>query len=179
MRDQALAAMLRHVLAIERAKVNSGPELGVSNPEFIWVAEVPGLVQPVVARLEPGLLGRLSESTHVVYLAGLEPEIATGDMAVQLIARGQLTEEVEAGEAMLTQPEGTVLVVGDEIEIGIGGEVRRVVAVGSGGVALDRPLEEAHELGSRVAVRQRYEVLGVEDEGGQGHHRKVHVRRVE
>lgn len=180
MGDAAWAVLLGHDLSIERAVVASGPELGVANPEYEPVTEVKGLVQPLGATARAGLLGLYPESTHVVYVEGSEPEVTAGDLVVRLSAEGALAEATEAGAELIAALCGVTLVAGDEVEIGEGDqrEVRRVVDVAEEGVELDRPLAGAHEAGSRVALRQRYEVLGAEDEAGRGHHWRVVVRRV-
>lgn len=175
-----MVALLAHDLGLERATVASGPELGVANPEYVPVASVRGLVQPISTMARAGLLGLYPEGSHVVYLAGVVPEIAVGDLVVRRFAQGTLAEALEVGDQVI-QVSGTLSpMAGDEIEIGESAarEVRRVTGGSEAGFVLDRPVEAAHEEGSAVALRQRYEVLGVEDEAGQGHHRRVVVRRV-
>ncbi|NPV46502.1 MAG: hypothetical protein HPY69_06075 [Armatimonadetes bacterium] len=178
--DVALAALLEHDLGIERATVASGPELGVANPEYVLVASVKGLVQPAGATARSGLLGLYPESSHVVYLAGVVPEVAVGDLVVRRAAQGVLAEPLEVADQVIQVSGALSLLAGDEIEIGEGAgrEVRRVAEWSGEGFLLERPVEVAHAEGSPVALRQRYEVLGVEDEAGLGHHRRVVVRRL-
>ena len=99
---------------------------------------------------------------------------------MRLEAEGELADDLEAGAALIAALDGVAPVAGDEIGIGEGDEreVRRVAEVAEAGVELELAVELAHAAGSQVALRRRYEVLAVEDEAGQGHHRRVVVRRM-
>ena len=136
------------------------------------------LVQPWTAGAADGLMGRLPESTHVAYLAVAAAQV--GDVLVRAVARTALAEDAEVGEDGIEVEETSGIEAGSRIEIGEGSTCERRVAlrVEDTSVRLATKLWQEHEAQEQVATTLRYEVLGVEDEAGQGHHQRVAVREV-
>lgn len=64
-----LGELLRTEVRIERAEVRIAQGLDVMSPVYQIVPETwRGLVQPLSGGIREGLLGKLTEATHIVYL---------------------------------------------------------------------------------------------------------------
>lgn len=177
MKDRNFEMLAQDETLLGQAEVAAGLELQVAAPSFRWVASVKAMVQPVRAGSSAGLLGRFPESTHVAYLAQAEG-LQTGDELVRVHGRTQLLEAAARGAQELKVADASGLVAGADLGLGEGltQEVQRVAAVEGDTVQLAGALREVQGEGTQVAGLQRFEVLGVEDESGRGHHVRVVLR---
>ncbi|MEN6304620.1 MAG: hypothetical protein ABFD96_17955 [Armatimonadia bacterium] len=170
--DVNLAGLLRHEVWIERPEVRMvagdvAVARGVRQEGLVRV-----LVRPLDARETAGLLGRLEEARYAVYMTAAE-DVAEGDVLAQRVWVTRLAEAAAEGTRELRVEEALAR-PGEEIEVG--GESGVLAGVVDEVVSLAEGLEERHEAGCEVVGVRRFEVLGVEDEGGQGHHWRVLVR---
>lgn len=170
--DLNLVGLLRHEVWIERPEVRMvAGDVAVAR-SVRQAGLVRARIRPLEAQETAGLLGRLEEAQYAVYLAG-EEALAEGDVLVQRVWVTRLAEEVAQGARELRVEEAMAR-PGEELEVG---EQHGIVAGVLGAVVrLAESLASAHEAGCEVVGVRRFEVLGVEDEGGQGHHRRALVR---
>ena len=174
--DANLRQMLQQTAYVDRAEIGTS-RLDPLSPEWVrQTGPLPALVQPLRGDLAATVAGKLPDATHVAYLeAG--PKIVPGDGLVVESLVGELTEEADVGASQITVTEEE-WGPGDLVEIGEEAVLERFVVE-----ATDRPVLELagtlalyHGTHERVAAVLRYEVLAVEDEGGQGHHLRVVLR---
>ena len=174
--DANLRQMLQQTAYVDRAEVGVNG-MDPLSPEYARQSgPLPALVQPLRGDLAATVAGKLPEATHVVYLqAG--PTIVAGDLLTVELLNGKLVAEADIGASEISVTEET-WGPGDTVEIGEEVMLERFLVEGAeaGVLELNEALEMYHPVGERVAAVRQYEVLVVEDEGGQGHHLRVVVR---
>jgi hypothetical protein len=176
MADINLRQMLRHTVYVDRAEMGMSG-LNPLSPQYVRQSgPLPALIQPLRGDLAATVAGRLLEATHVAYLA-TGPTILAGDFVTQELLVGQLTGSAAAGATRVGVTE-EAWGPGDLVEVGPESALERLAVrtTETGWLDLEAALAEAHLAGERVAAVRQYEVLAVEDEGGQGHHLRVVMR---
>ena len=111
---------------------------------------------------------------------GESAALLLGDLLTEAKVVDKLQAGVAAGATQVTVTDG-LLQSGDRMEVGLGecSELNSVVAVEGQVVTLGTALRAAHSAAEPVTAVVVYEVLGVEDQAGAGHHLKLAVRRQE
>ena len=179
MADQPFGSMLVHDLALKRPRVDVDSVGDPKTAEYEMVAEhVRGRVMPLSGADWVGVLGRYPEGTHRVFL---EPIEARANYRVERCIRTTaLAAEVAAGESVLALASATGLHVGDLVEVGAGEEASRATIIVLEGVIanIEPPLAASAAEGDPVRSLAVYDVLGVEDEAGAGHHLRLVAREV-
>ena len=179
MSDAVFRSLLVHQAQVERPSVGLDEEGAPATPVYRTLAS------GVVCRLEglragssDGLLGRLAEATHVLYLEPMDLRVA--DRVVMRPVQSQLVAEASAGTAEIELSSTKGMWAGAEIEVGSGANAElNMIAEVSGSLArLRDALVTTHEAGEVVSVVRRYEVLSVQDETGVGHHLRAVVKEL-
>ena len=177
MRDGSFLTLLRDVVSIRRPQVTV-TALGTPRaPRYVPVTEdVPCRLQPLAANRAGTVLGQTEHATHAGYL---EPaDVRAGDLLVERVVRFELAEDVEAGSKGFVVSDEAGLARGLKVELGAGeGSELHLVTDGIGGsVTVADAVSGDHPAGDPVYVVAVYEVCGVKDEAGQGHHLRLDLR---
>ncbi|MCE5216933.1 hypothetical protein LLH03_07855 [bacterium] len=179
MSDPCLLALMRDVVSIRRPRVaQTGLGEVLTGVYELAATAVPCALQPRGAKAAETLVGRLEGATHACYL---EPcDVQVGDLLTEAKVGDTLQVAVVAGQTQVTVAVG-LLQSGDRVEVGLGecSELNSVVAVDGQQVTLGTALRAAHSVAEPVTAVVVYEVLGVEDQAGAGHHLRLAVRRQE
>jgi predicted RecA/RadA family phage recombinase len=168
--DATLEDLLTATAMIARPRVELDADGGPRTPVYEATGESARVrITPARSASRDGLLGRVEDVTHVIYT---EPaDIRMGDRLVTRPRAAALSEDVEAGVTVLPVDATEEIRDGETVEIGA--EERLVVAVTEESVTVASALAGGYEEGEAVRVVVRYEVLGVEDAGGMGHHLRL------
>ena len=126
-------------------------------------------ITPAHCGSEDDLLGRTEEVEHVIY--AMPADIRMGDRLVVRPVTTTLTEDVDADATALPVSSTAGVVDGQRVEVG--DEELTVTAVSAEAVTVTPGVAEGYNEGEAVSVVVRYEVLGVEDAAGVGHHLRV------
>lgn len=179
MSDPCLLALMRDVVSVRRPRVSQrGLGEVLTGVYELAASAVPCALQPRGPRPAETLVGGLEGATHACYL---EPgDVRAGDLLTEAKVVDKLQAGVAAGATQVTVTDG-LLQSGDRMEVGLGecSELNSVVAVEGQVVTLGTALRAAHSAAEPVTAVVVYEVLGVEDQAGAGHHLKLAVRRQE
>jgi len=140
-------------------------------------ALAPLRLRPVRVSLDAGLLGKYPQATAVAYL---RPGSARAlDRLGVVCAQTSLVEDAVPGALTLTLAATEGIEEGSVLHLREAGKFAEalVAAVGEASVTLTAPLSEGFAEGAAVEVVEPYEVLGAEDEAGEGHHLRVAIRK--
>jgi len=133
-------------------------------------------LRPARVALDSTLLGRFPQVDCVAYV---EPgEVRAGDRLAVVEASTALTEAAEAGATAVVVADSLGLAPGMRLHLRDGEALGEVVAAGVVGstVTLREALSASFSAGTRVETVRSYQVLGAEDEGGEGHHLRLALR---
>ena len=179
MSDKVFRGLLIHEAEILRPTVELDPDGVPKTPTFQT------LVPAAACRLTPAravssdeLLGRTGDASHVLYLEPMDVRVA--DRITIRPVRTSLSEDAPQGSTELKVTESTGLAAGNKIEVGCGdaAEVHMIASVSGKTIILREQLEQEHLSGEAVSMPRHYEVLGVTDEGGAGHHLRAVVKEL-
>lgn len=179
MRDECFAGLLDDMARILRPEVSL---TGRGSPRSAVYRQVEGEVacamQPVAGTLRETVIGRLERATHVAYMK--PRDVRAGDVLAECLAQGSLAEGAGQGDGVIMVGEGMEVSRGDRLVVGEGEEAELVVAVTVSGaeIGLMAPLSRGHEGDDAVTKVRGYEVVGVRDEAGVGHHLRVSLREL-
>lgn len=177
MRDACFVQLLHDVVCIWRPQVEVTRELGVRTPVYRLVAEaIPCMIQPASCRVLETVAGRVEQVTHTAYL---EPvDLRPGDLLVERTSTATLAEAAHPGDEVVRVVGGSWVAVGDRLQIGAGetSELSLALSVDGGVIGIGAPLAAPHGQDEPVYRVVSYEVLGVADEAGAGHHLRVELR---
>jgi hypothetical protein len=170
MADATFEALLTEIAQIARPVVLLDADGGPATPIYEPTGEsVRVRIAPARAGSRDGLLGRTEEATHVIYAAPADLRVA--DRLIVRPVVTSLSADVEAGASVLPVTATEGLRDGQRVEIG--GEELTVAAVGAGEIRVTPAVTSDYEAGEALSVVVRYEVLGVADEAGAGHHLRL------
>jgi hypothetical protein len=177
MNDYLFAEVLNRQGSVSRAAVTV--EAGGLAREAVYglvQAAAPLRLRPVRGGLDDGLLGLWPSAGAVAYLAA--GTLRARDRLGVVRAIEELAEDAEAGAVTLALGAGHGIVAGDRLHLRGGGRWAEVLVAGAEAeaVTLDLPLGEAWAKGAQVETVVAYEVLGVEDPAGAGHHQRAVLR---
>lgn len=177
---KGFTALLHHDVFIDRLKTAGNGNGPTGSPAFDRLAQLHhALIQPLRAQMLQGPAGRYPQATHRAYIHhGL---VGAGDRLVRIMERTTLAEEALAdAQAIVVEGAGQHATPGARVEIGEGEQVeQRIIQSREGdSLGLNQPTAHGYPSGTPVAVVAHYEVQGVEDEGGQGHHDRLAVREI-
>ncbi len=177
MTDGCFVALLRDVVCVRKPRVVLSSTGSPQTPVYALEAEdVPCCLQPAGSKTRDTLIGEIEGATHVAYLEPLD--VSVGDLVVERVLADVLTEPVSAGDVSLAVavPEGFSR--GDRLEIGDGvdSELGMAGTVSEDGIALCEPLTAGHDEDEGVYSVAAYEVVGVRDEAGCGHHLRADLK---
>ncbi|MGI5820362.1 MAG: hypothetical protein ACOX9R_19920 [Armatimonadota bacterium] len=168
--DATFRGLLLATAEITRPDVTLDAEGGPRTPTYHPTgASARVRITPARAGSEDGLLGRMEEVTHVIY--AMPADIRIGDRLVTRPVTTALSEDVEAGETEL--PVACTDGIRDGGRVRVGGDELTVMSVTAGAVVVRPGVAIACEEGEAVSVVERYEVLGVKDAAGMGHHLRL------
>lgn len=168
--DATFSRLLTATAEITRPDVELDADGGPKTPAYHATGESARVrITPARAGSEDGLLGRTEEVTHVIYAP--PADIRMGDRLVTRPVTTVLTADVEAGETEL--PVARTAGIRDGQSVQIGAEEPTVMSVTAEAIVVTPGVASAHEEGEAVSVVERYEVLGVEDAAGMGHHLRL------
>lgn len=177
MGDGSFLTLLRDVVSVRRPQVDVSTLGSPRKPRYVLVTEdVPCTLQPVSSEYGETVIGQAEKATHVAYL---EPaDVRAGDLLVERVVRLELAEDVEPGSRVFRVSDEAGLVAGLRVELGAGvdSELRLVVSCDGDEAAVDGPMTTGHTAGEPVYVVSVYEVCGVRDEAGKGHHLRLDLR---
>ena len=179
MRDPGFAALLRDVVSVWRPEVSVSWEGDPRTPVYALVASgVPCALQPVSDSTRETLLGDIERATHVAYLQ--PTDLRAGDWLAEEAAGDVLAAPAAQGGRAVTVAHTGRVARGDRLCVGADSGAELVLAGDANGVtaSLATALRYAHAAGESVSVVVAYEVLGVRDEAGQGHHLRVDLRKL-
>lgn len=177
MADPCFEGLLRDVVSIRRPEVALSPGGSPRTPVYGFLTgDVPCSLQPVSSTFRDTLIGALERITHVAYLQ--PTDLRPGDLLVEHLMADALSEAASEGDQTVKVVGGTEFSVGDGLEVGggEGSELSLSTWISNGTIGLSTPLEFSHEAGSPVSSIVGYEVLGVWDEAGYGHHLRATLR---
>jgi hypothetical protein len=139
-------------------------------------AAVPLRVRPARATLDYGLLGKWPQATAVAYLRPGQAQAL--DRIGVVTGATALAESAEEGATEITVESAMGIGAGARLHLREGAAFAEAVveAVEGESVTLREALETGFGAGASVETVVSYEVLGVEDEGGEGHHVRAAVR---
>ncbi len=168
--DSVFADLMTGTAEVARPTVELDGDGGPKTPTYDMTGQsVRVRVTPARSTSEDDLLGRMKDTTHVIYA---EPaDIRMGDRLVTRPVTTVLTEDVVAGDSVLRVRSTTGMRDGQTVVIG--GEEKTVLSVGAETLTVTPVMAGDRDEGEAVSVVVRYEVLGVEDAAGMGHHLRV------
>ena len=175
MADATFEALLTEIAQIARPVVLLDADGGPATPIYEPTGEsVRVRIAPARAGSRDGLLGRTEEATHVIYAAPADLRVA--DRLILRPVTTALSDDVEAGASVLPVAATEGLRDGQRVEIG--DEELTVASVGAAEIRVTPAVTRDYEAGEAVSVVVRYEALGVADEAGAGHHRRLTATEV-
>jgi hypothetical protein len=168
--DAAFEELLTTTAEIARPQVTVDGEGSPMTPVYAATGGSARVrIAPARSTSEDGLLGRTEDVTHVIWA---EPaDIRMGDRLVTRPLETELSEEVASGDVVLPVNRTEGLREGQTVEVDA--EQATVIAVGSNALTVDPGLADGYEAGTTVRLVVTYEVLGVEDVAGMGHHLRI------
>ncbi len=173
--DATFVALLDQTAQIARPVVELSGDGVPKTPTYEATGEcVPMRVTPGSGDSEDDLLGRVADATHVIYTTPADIRVA--DLLVTRPVTTALSDDVQAGDTALPVEDTDGIVDGQRVEIGQ--EELEVQTVGADAVTVTTGLEQGYEEEEPLSVIVRYEVLGVEDEAGAGHHLRIAAAKV-
>ncbi len=168
--DATFEALLTQTAQIARPSVELDGDGGPKTPTWELTGEsVRVRIAPARSGSEDGLLGRTEDVTHVIYARFADIRVA--DRLITRPVTTALSDDVEAGATEL--PVSATAGIRDGQRIEIGDEELTVVEVGSVAIGVTPGVASDYEQGAAVCVVVRYEVLGVADAAGAGHHLRL------
>ena len=176
MTDYLFDEMLNRRANVTRPTVEVDGDGLAREAQYQGVGSVALRVRPVRATLDAGLLGKWPRATAVAYLA---PGTARAlDRLAVVLAATALAEAAGEGDTSITVEDATGIEAGATLQISEGAGFCEAVAeaVDGAAVTLRDALETGFAAGASAEVVASYEVLGVEDQGGAGHHVWVGLR---
>ena len=181
MADRIFEALLIHKVRILRPQTGSRRDRNLRQPAYVPVypQAQKGRVMPLRVETEQTILGAFPGATHALFTGVLDirpqyrvrRELAMTKLVEPtqpgiLSAQLQTVSQVQPGQVLMLSFEGQT-------------EAVSVESVSGSVVTLRQALDKGFPAGADVEVLEEYEVLGVEDEGGAGHHLKSILRLVE
>jgi len=170
--DRTFAGLLTATAEVMRPTVELDAEGGPKTPVYEKTGQsVRVRITPARSSSEDDLLGRTEDVTHVVYA---EPaDIRVADRLVTRPVTTALNEDVDAGATVL--PVTSTAGIRDGQTVEIGGDEATVLEVETDALTVAPGVSVAYDEGEDVCVVERYQVQGVEDAAGMGHHLRVTV----
>ena len=176
--DSTFRQLLRHEVTLQRpvSGTTAGGNVTGVTYEDVYADAQPARIVPVRTLLSGGILGAFPEATHVLYCEPLD--LKAGYRVERELAATALAQAAQAGDEEIAVADDTGLQQGHVIELSAGEvtEAAEVRGVGDDLLALAGPLAHGFSVGTPVRAALRYDVLGVEDEAGAGHHLRVVLR---
>ena len=168
--DASFEALLTETAQIARPDVELDGDGGPKTPTWELTGEsVRVRIAPARSGSDDGLLGRTEDVTHVIYATPADIRVA--DRLITRPVTTALSDDVAAGATEL--PVSTTAGIRDGQRIEIGDEELTVTAVGTETIGVTPGAASDYEQGEAVCVVVRYEVLGVADAAGVGHHLRL------
>ncbi len=181
MNDLIFEGLLEDTVNLSRPEVEVENDLQVAAPTYqLLQAGLPARVRPTLADIDRGLLGRFPAATAVAYL--LVTDLQANDHLSQVVATTELTAEAQGGADTLTVTSTAGFAPGEFAQLfGADHWEEVVVAAVADDVTLElaEPLTVGLAAGDTVQAVVSYEVLGVLDPSGIGHHLKALLRHRE
>ena len=175
MADATFEALMTESAQIARPVVLLDADGGPATPIYEPTGEsVRVRIAPARAGSRDGLLGRTEEATHVIYATPEDVRVA--DLLIVRPMVTSLSADVDAGVSVLPVTATEGLLDGQRVEIG--DEELTVAAVGAGEIHVTPALAGEYEAGEALTLVVRYEVLGVADEAGVGHHLRLSATEI-
>jgi hypothetical protein len=171
--DATFEDLMTGMAQVARPTVELDGDGGPKTPVYESTGEsVRVRIVPAHASSEDGLLGRVEDVTHVIY--AMPADIRVADRLVTHPVATKLSEDVEAMATEL--PVVSTNGFQDGQRVLIGGEELTVTGVGAEALTITPILAQGYDEGEAVTVAIEYEVLGVEDAAGMGHHLRITAR---
>lgn len=181
MNDPIFEELLEHIVNLGRPQVEVESDLQVAVPTYeLLQAGVAARLRPIAAGIDRGLLGRFPHATAVAYL--LPTDLEANDRLAQMVAATVLTEPALSGADTLTVASTAGFTTGEFAHLlsATGWEEVAIVAVADEEtLELVEPLIAGFAEGDVVQAVVSYEVLGVIEAAGAGHHLKAVLRHRE
>ncbi len=133
-------------------------------------------VRPVRATVDYGLLGRWPQATAVLYM--WPGQTRALDRVGVVLSATELAAEAEEGATEIAVVTAAGMEAGARLHLREGAALSEVVVESVEGttVTLREALDRDFGTGASVEVVASYEVLGGEDQSGEGHHVRVAAR---
>lgn len=168
--DATFEALMTDTAEIARPTVSLDGEGGPKTPVYEPTGEsAPVRVTPARSGSEDALLGRTEDVDYVIYAT--PADIRVSDRLITRPIRTVLSDDVDAGATELPVTSTSGILDGQRVEIGE--EEMTVTGVGAEALTVTPAIAQGYDEGEAVSVVVRYEVLGVEDAAGAGHHLRV------
>ncbi len=178
MTDYLFDEMLNRRANVTRPTVAVDGEGLAREPEYALAqAFVPLRLRPVRTMLDYGLLGKWPQATAVAYL---RPGVAQAlDRLGVIVGSTELAQPAASHATEMVVESAAGIAPGATLHLREAGHFAEAVvaAVEGATVALREGLPAGFSAGAAVEVVTTYEVLGVEDPGGEGHHTRAAVRK--
>jgi tRNA-binding EMAP/Myf-like protein len=176
--DPVFASLLIHNVTVKRPTESKTGELnlGAADYEDVYPNAVPARVVPARSTIDAGILGAFPDATHLAYCGIIDA--APGYLIERTLASSALAAPAAPGATQVSVASSTDFRVGHVVELGAEPESERahVVEVQVGMLRLQSPIVHAFAEGDPVRAVLRFDVLGVEDEAGAGHHLRLTLR---
>ena len=176
--DPVFASLLIHNLTVRRPIESKTGELnlGAADYEDVYPNAVPARVVPARATIDAGILGAFPDATHLAYCGIIDA--APGYLIERMLASSVLAAPAPPGATQVSVASSADFRVGHVAELVAASESERahVVGVQVGTLSLQSPLVHGFAQGDLVRAVLRFDVLGVEDEAGAGHHLRLTLR---
>ena len=177
MGDTVFRELLTEVATIARPRVELDGEGAPKTPSYEAIEHgVAVRVGGARTASDDDLLGRDEDVTHVAYL---EPtDLRPSDRLEIRTAESSLAAGADAGETVLSVSSTDGFVEGACVVIGVNATAEEQIVASAGGqvLVIAEGLARGHEAGESVGIVERFEVIAVEDEAGEGHHLRAVVR---
>ena len=181
MNDPIFAELLEDTVNLSRPQVEVEPDLQVAAPSYeLLEAEAVARVRPIAVGLDRSWLGRFPRASAVAYL--LLTDLQPNDRLGQVVTSTVLTEAALPGTDTLTVAATAGFAGGIFAHLlgASGWEETAIAAVGDEEtLELVEPLIGGFAEDDVVQAVVSYEVLGVVEEAGAGHHLKAVLRHRE
>ena len=181
MSDLTFEGLLEDTVNLSRPQIEVESDLQVAAPTYeVLNAGVAARLRPILADIDRGLLGRFPMATAVAYL--LMTDLQPNDRLAQVVATTELTAEALNGADTLTVTGTDGFVAGQFAQLLAADHWTEVVVTAvpdEDTLELAEPLTAGFAEGDAVQAAVGYEVLGVLDASGIGHHLKAVLRHRE
>jgi hypothetical protein len=177
MTDYLFDEILNRRAHVTRPAVPVGADGLAGEPIYSLVGSVALRVRPVRASLDASLLGAWPAATVVAYL---EPGVVQAlDRVAVVVTATALAAAASAGLTAIGLEEATGLQTGSRLQLTAAADFFETVVetIADTTVTLRDALPTAFPAGASVEAVTSYEVLGVEDAAGAGHHVRAGMRQ--